>query len=155
MKTLVIYDSVYGNTETIAQAIGDAIEGEVKVARPSDVNLSHWKMLDLLIIGSPTLGGRPTQAVQDLLAAVPESNLKGINVATFDTRLKTRLVGVFGYAAVRIANSLVNRGGVLIVPPEGFFVKGRGGPLQEGEPERAGRWAKAVAAANYSRVPGQ
>ena len=153
MKTLVTYDSVYGNTEKIARAIGDAIDGEVKVVRPGDVNLSAWKMPDLLIIGSPTLGGRPTQAIQDFLAAIPESILKGINIATFDTRLRTKLVGVFGYAAARIANSLVTRGGVLIVSPEGFFVKGRGGPLKEDEPERAGRWAKATLAAYYNRVP--
>jgi flavodoxin len=153
MKTLVIYDSVYGNTEKIAQAIGYAIDGEVKVVRPGEVNLSAWKMPDLLIIGSPTLGGRPTQAIQDLLAAIPESVLKGINVATFDTRLKAKLVGVFGYAAARIANSLVTRGCVLIVSPEGFFVKGRGGPLKEEEPERADRWAKATVAACFNRVP--
>ena len=33
MKTLVVYDSVYGNTEEIAKAIGDAISGEVKLQR--------------------------------------------------------------------------------------------------------------------------
>ena len=33
MKTLVIYDSVYGNTEKVAKAIGEAIGGVVRVAR--------------------------------------------------------------------------------------------------------------------------
>jgi hypothetical protein len=33
MKTLVVYDSVYGNTESIARAIGDAVGGEVEVLR--------------------------------------------------------------------------------------------------------------------------
>jgi flavodoxin len=28
MKTLIVYDSAYGNTEKIAEAIGDAITGE-------------------------------------------------------------------------------------------------------------------------------
>jgi hypothetical protein len=37
MKTLVVYDSVYGNTEIIAQAIGDAIPGAVQVLRVGDV----------------------------------------------------------------------------------------------------------------------
>lgn len=67
--------------------------------------------------------------------------------------LKMKLVGIFGYATPSIANTLVTRGGVLIVPPEGFFVKGRGGPLKEDEPERADRWAKATVAAYYNRLP--
>jgi flavodoxin len=33
MKTLVVYDSVHGNTELIAQAIGAALSGEVEVLR--------------------------------------------------------------------------------------------------------------------------
>jgi flavodoxin len=50
MKTLVVYDSVYGNTGIIAQAIGDAITGEVKVLRvgevlamPQEKSLAAWK----------------------------------------------------------------------------------------------------------------
>jgi len=65
-------------------------------------------------------------------------------VAAFDTRLTTRLVGIFGYAAARIANSLKRNGGTLIASPEGFFVKGKEGPLKEGELERAARWAKEI-----------
>jgi flavodoxin len=33
MKTLIIYDSVHGNTAKIAQTIGDALAGEVSVRR--------------------------------------------------------------------------------------------------------------------------
>lgn len=153
METLVIYDSAYGNTEKVAQSIGDAIQGEVKVLRPGGVNLSVWKTPDLLIIGSPTQGGRPTKAVQDLMAEIPESILKGIPVAAFDTRLTSKWVGIFGNAANRIAHSLVNHGGKLIMPPEGFFVKGKEGPLKEGELERAGKWAKEAAEKCSKRAP--
>ena len=38
MRTLVIYDSVYGNTEIIARAIGDALPGEVQVLRVGQVD---------------------------------------------------------------------------------------------------------------------
>jgi len=65
-------------------------------------------------------------------------------VTAFDTRLPTRLVGIFGYAAARIADSLKRNGGTLIAPPEGFFVKGKEGPLKEGELERAAGWAKEI-----------
>ena len=63
MKTLIVYDSAYGNTEKIAKAIGDAITGEAKVLRVSEVNPSEFKTFDLLIVGSRTYGGRPTQAI--------------------------------------------------------------------------------------------
>jgi len=144
MKTLVVYDSVYGNTEKIAKAIGDAITGEVEVLRVGDVNSSELKTFDLLIVGCPTHGGRPTQPMQDFLKGVPEPALKGSNIAAFDTRLPTRWVRIFGYAAGRIAGSLKKKGGTLIGSPEGFFVEGTEGPLKEGELERVAGWAKEI-----------
>jgi len=144
MKVMIIYDSVYGNTEEIAKAIGGAITGDVKVLRVGEVNLSELKTLDLLIVGSPTQGGRPTPVIQDFLNKVQGAEINTINVAAFDTRLSTKLVGIFGYAAGRIADNLKGKGGTLIASPEGFFVKGREGPLGEGEQERAVSWAKGI-----------
>jgi len=144
MKALIVYDSVYGNTEKIARAIAEAItpSGEVKVLRAGEANLSELESIDLLIVGSPTHGGRPTPAVQNLLNKVPK--LQGIKVAAFDTRIPTKLVRVFGYAAGRIANNLKKKGSTLIASPEGFFVTGGQGPLKEGELERAAAWAKGI-----------
>ncbi len=146
MKALVIYDSVYGNTEKIARAIAEALtpSGEVKVLRPGEVDHSELQSVDLLIVGSPTQGGRPTKAIQDFLNKLPESAIKGVNVAAFDTRFSTKLVAIFGYAAGKIANSLKTKGSTLILPPEAFFVKGKEGPLKEGELERAAGWAKRI-----------
>jgi len=144
MKALIVYDSVYGNTEKIARAIAEAItpSGEVKVLGAGEANPSELESTDLLIVGSPTHGGRPTPAIKDLLNKVPK--LQGINVAAFDTRIMTKLVRVFGYAAGRIANNLKKKGGNLIASPEGFFVTGGQGPLKEGELERAAGWVKGI-----------
>ena len=144
MRVLIVYDSVYGNTEKIAKAIGGAITGEVKVLRVDEANPSELKTIDLFIVGSPTQGGRPTPAIRDFLNKVPEPSLKGINVAAFDTRIPMKLVRVFGYAAGRIADNLKGKGGTLVASPEGFFVKGSKGPLREGELERAVGWAKGI-----------
>ncbi len=144
MKVLIVYDSAYGNTEKIARAIGGAIAGEVKVIRPGEVNPSDLASIGLLIVGAPTQGGRATPAIQDFLNKLPERAVKGVNVAAFDTRFSTKLVKIFGYAAGKIAESLKRKGGTLIVPPEPFFVKGREGPLKEGELERAAVWAKGL-----------
>jgi flavodoxin I len=144
MKTLVVYDSVYGNTEKIAQAIGGAVTGDVRILRVAEVKPSDWESLDWLIVGSPTYGGRPTQPIQDFLGSLAESIAKGLKVTAFDTRLTTRLVAVFGYAAPRIAAALEAKGARLAESPQGFFVKGREGPLKEGEVERAADWARGA-----------
>jgi len=146
MKALVVYDSVYGNTEKIARAIGEAItpSGEVKVLRASEMNTSGLASLDLLIVGSPVHGGRPTPAVQDFLSKMAQQSLKDIKVAAFDTRATSKFAKIFGNAAGRIAGQLTKKDGVLIVPPEGFFVTGTKGPLKEGELERAAAWAKGL-----------
>jgi flavodoxin I len=144
MKALIVYDSVYGNTEKIARAIAEAItpSGEVKVLQAGEANPSELAAIDLLIVGSPTHGGRPTPAIQDLLNKAPK--LQGINVAAFDTRSQARLARVFGNAARRISRNLEKKGGILIASPEGFFVTGTKGPLKEGELERAAAWAKGI-----------
>ena len=137
MKALVVYDSTYGNTEKIAQAIGEAIGGQV--LRVGEVNPADLKGFDLLIVGSPTHGGFPTEGIHGLLKA--SLALEGVNVAAFDTRTKRT---IFGYAAPRIARSLERNGGNLLAPPEGFFVLGMQGPLMDGELERAAGWAKGI-----------
>ena len=148
MKALIVYDSVYGNTEKIARAIGEAVapSGEVKVLRAGQANPSELASIDLLMVGSPTHGGRPTPAVQEFLTKVTQPSLKGINVAAFDTntRATSKLARVFGSAAGRIARNLEKRGGTLVASPEGFLVTGTKGPLKAGEAERAAAWAKGI-----------
>lgn len=144
MKALIIYDSTYGNTEKIARAIGEAIGGDARVVRARGANLSDKESWDLLVVGSPTLGGRASPDIQGFLDRLPDSVLKGMKVAAFDTRFSTRWVGIFGYAAGKIASKLKEKGGNLVLPPEGFFVKGKEGPLKDGEMERAAGWAKGI-----------
>jgi len=146
MKALIVYDSVYGNTEKIARAIAEAIipPDEVKVLRAGQANPTEFAFIDLLIVGSPTHGGRPMSAVQEFLKKVTQPSLEGINVAAFDTRAASKFARIFGYAAGRIAGHLKRKGGVLIASPEGFFVSGTKGPLKEGELERATAWVKGI-----------
>jgi flavodoxin len=146
MRILIIYDSVYGNTEKIARAIAGAITqfGEVKVLRVGEANPLELGSIDLLMVGSPTQGGKPTPAVQEFLSKIPANALKNINVASFDTRVKMFIAKLFGYAAGHIADSLKSKGGHLVAQPEGFIVKGNEGPLKEGELERAADWAKGI-----------
>ena len=156
MKALVVYDSAYGNTATIAQAIGQAIglPQDVTVVQAGRVKPGQLAGLTLLIVGSPTQKLRPTGATTGLLKSIPKNGLKDIKVAAFDTRFtvghmeKTRIlaffVRIFGYAARPIADQLEKKGGQLAVPPEGFYVADTQGPLLEGELERAADWARQI-----------
>jgi flavodoxin len=162
MKALVIYDSFFGNTEQIAQAIGAALgpkEG-VETLRVGDVTPEHLTGLSLLVVGSPTRQFNASPAIMNWLKSIPKNSLQGVRVAAFDTRFpqseieKTpilvffvRLWGRAAWAANHISDGLKNKGGELAAPSEGFFVEGTEGPLAEGELERAADWAKRIAAA--------
>jgi flavodoxin I len=143
MKALIVYDSVYGSTEAVARAVGNAIGVEARALRASEASLSDLQGIDFLIVGSPTQGGRPTPAIQEFLDKLSPNSLKVIKTVAFDTRISSKLVGIFGYAAGRIAGALKNKGSTLIVPPKGFFA-GSKGPLKAGEPEWAAAWAQEI-----------
>jgi flavodoxin len=159
MKGLIVYDSLYGNTEKIARAIGEALgnQEEFTIMRVGNVKPDQFASLDLLIIGSPTQRFQPTPAISNLLKGIPQNGLTGVKVTAFDTRLteewinKTpvlaffvRLFGRSAYAAKTMADKLKKKGGELITPPEGFYVEGTEGPLVQGELERAASWAKKI-----------
>lgn len=160
MKALVVYDSVFGNTEKIAQAIGAGLgpQAEVEVCRVGDVKPNHLMEADLLIVGSPTRGFRPTPATTKLLKGIARDGLKNVMVAGFDTRFSESqiaegpailggLVKLFGYAAEPISKRLEKKGGRVVADPGGFIVTDTEGPLQEGELDRAAEWAREISAA--------
>ncbi len=47
MKALIVYDSVYGNTEKIARAISSAIIGDVKVVRAAEAGLESREVVEV------------------------------------------------------------------------------------------------------------
>jgi flavodoxin len=143
MKALVVFDSTWGNTEKIAQAIASGIGGSAKACRVGTKEAKDYAAVDLLVLGSPILGGRPSPAMQTYINGIPEAAARKLTIATFDTRLTAKFAKIFGYAAVRMADQLKTKGGDFR-SSEGFFVKGRSGPLADGEIERAAAWGKGL-----------
>ncbi len=149
-RVLVVYDTKYGNTEEIAEAMGDAVLG--KVFRVDDTKHLNLSRFDLIIIGSPTWGGRPTKPIQEFMDRIPEDVVKSSLMAAFDTRMLNErngffaklLIKIFGYASYRIANSLQKKGCHMASAPAGFIVTGYKGPLKDGEMVRAAKWAKSL-----------
>ena len=148
MKVLVVYDSLYGNTERIARVIADAVPGETQVLRVGEADPDDLASADLLIIGSPTHGALPTEAVQALVDRIGPPIQEGARAAAFDTRLTWRFLERWGgFAAPKIALLLEDKGWTLAGEPGGFFVRGlKKGPLKTGEAERAAAWANALTA---------
>jgi flavodoxin len=159
MKALVAYDSAYGNTKQVAEAIGGALGSpeDVHVRHVANVQPEQLAGLSLLVAGSPTQKFSPTGAASRFLKGIPRDGLEGVKIAAFDTRFaeseieKVRilafLVSIFGYAAEPLAKRLQKLGGELVVPPEAFYVGGTEGPLLDGELERAAAWAGQILAA--------
>jgi flavodoxin len=156
LNSLVVYDSVSGNTEKIAAAVANTLGafGEVKMLRAGDASPGGIKSVDLLVIGSPTRGGRPLPAVKAFTDSLAPDTLKAVKFAVFDTRLTSGWVRIFGYAADRLEAALIADGATPAAPPAGFFVKGNTGPLKEGEEERAESWARQAAAGMSSKPTG-
>jgi flavodoxin len=154
MKTLVVYDSAYGNTQKVAQAIGAGLTN-ASVRHVDQVQPDNLGELDCLIVGSPTQQMNYTSRMGDFLNRIPHNGLRGIHVAAFDTRISiddvpsamsrfaARLF-LHRYAAKPIAAVLKSKGGADVIAPEGFFVLDTEGPLKAGELERATAWARLI-----------
>ena len=155
MKTLIIYESFFSNTEKIAKAIGEGFDfpGGIEVCKVNEINLERLKSIDLLIVGAPTRAFRPSPGIVKFLKSIPAKSLQGVKAASFDTRMVLEDVKVpilrlfiklFGYAAEPISKKLRKKGAEIIADPEGFCVKDTEGPLKDGELERAKEWSKKI-----------
>ena len=158
MKAMVVYDSMYGSTGRVAEAVGDALGAPeaVRVVRVGEVRPEELSGLTHLVVGSPTQRFTATGATTQFLKGISKNGLESVKVAAFDTRFtesKIEEIGIlaffvriFGYAAEPIAKKLEQKGGELALPPEGFYVEDTEGPLLEGELERAAEWGRKIAA---------
>jgi len=166
MRALVIFESMFGNTESVARAVAsglgagmevDVLEvGTAPAAIPGDV--------DLLVIGGPThaFGMSRPRTRADAAGQAPGGIVsRGIGMrewleslhapatapaaATFDTRIdKPRVPGSAARGAEKRLRKLGFR---MLADAESFYVRGTPGPLVDGEVVRARRWGEALAAA--------
>ena len=145
MNALVVYDSQYGNTELIAEAIVNTLKqyGQARAFRAGHADADKVRGADVVIVGSPTQGWRPTSAIQSFLAHIPRDVWPEVAVVAFDTRFHMPRF-LTGSAARGISRTITQLGGRVALPAESFFVDGRSGPLREGELDRAATWARSI-----------
>lgn len=163
MRAVVVYESLWGNTERIARAIAEGLNDadvEAQVVEAASAPRAWPEPVDLVIVGAPTHAfslpsgttrdsarqqGAPhieSTGVREWLAshgAPPRSML----VATFDTRtVNPRLPGS---AAKKALKRLVTLGYQPITRAETFGVHGYSGPIADGEFDRARAWGVKLA----------
>jgi flavodoxin len=139
MQSLVVYDSMFGNTQKVAETIASTLKA--KSVRVGDFKPEMLSKIDLIVVGCPIQGWRPTQAISDFLNKLPKDSLKNKSVAAFDTRIK---IFFSGSASDKISDALENMGSNIIIAPTNFIVKGKEGPLLDGELDKASAWAKEI-----------
>ena len=155
MSTLIIYDSEFGNTAKIAHAlaVGAAEAGKVIRKTPAEVKPVDLYTVDLVLVGSPTQGGQPTESIQAFLDKLSNDVMRNVRVAAFDTRFALDQHGRWlkfvmkrvAFAAPQIAADLVEKGARLISQPQGFIVQNKKGPVEPGDLERARLWSRDLA----------
>lgn len=142
MKALVVYDSTFGNTKSVAEAIARSLKTlRGRAVSVADFRAGDLSADDLLVVGSPIKGWRPSPKLLHLLEDLGKGPLKGVKAAAFDTRVK---LFIHGDAAKKMTKVLKKGGAQVISKPMAFYVKGTEGPLRPGEVEKAVGWAKSL-----------
>jgi len=167
MKTVVVYESMYGNTHQVAECIGEAARarGEAVVVPVAGASAEVLEGADVLIVGGPThvhgmasamsRKGAMLDAPKKHLQLDPDADGLGLrewfeqlasapsrHAVAFDTRYDGP-VGFTGRASKSISKRLRQHGFSMLAEPESFLVD-KGNHLVDGETDRARRWATEV-----------
>jgi flavodoxin len=157
VKSAVIYDSEFGNTAAIAEAVAEGLgehANQVFIYHVKEFQPEVLQDLTILAAGSPTQKFSPTPGINSWLGSLPRRSLTGVQAAAFDTRFTQEkiqenkvlafFVSLFGYAARPMARALSRKGARTVLPPEGFYVGDLEGPLLEDELDRAREWGRQI-----------
>ncbi len=164
MKALVVYESFWGNTAAIAEAIAEGIGDGARAVRTDEAIGDALAGADLLVVGAPLMGfalprqrqrgaiaadrkaPRPAdvshQSMRAWLASLPAR--RG-SFATFETRFKRSP----GSATRAMSRALQQAGYRPAAKRQRFFISGTYGPMLEGEIDRARRWGADLAKAVF------
>jgi flavodoxin len=166
-RALVVYESVFGDARTIAQAIAAGMsaslpaEAVAATEAPDEIGSD----VAMLVVGGPNhaLGmPRPSTRegavkqygadIADIGAGLHEwldgmrVTTSGVVAAAFDTRGSGHpLLTKMDHAARTEEKLLGKLGATVIAPAEHFFVADTKGPLVDGEEDRARTWGRTLA----------
>ena len=161
MRAVVVFESIWGNTEQLAREVAAGIDGErTEVVDAASAPAALEADVDLLVVGGPTHAFSmstastresakqqgadhiPTRGIREWMEALASPG-RAVPVATFDTRVVSPRLP--GSAAKKAMKRLVALGFRPVAKPETFGVHGYSGPVADGELERARRWGTELA----------
>ncbi len=161
MRVLVVYESLWGNTKKVAEAVARALGSTATVTLvDTDSAPDEVEGYDLVIVGGPThafsmsrKSTRDGARQQDVDVHVPARGIREwlddltplkapVPAAAFDTRVNSPRLP--GSAAKAARHELRSRGFDVAIRPVSFRVDGTQGPLIDGELERAAAWARTL-----------
>lgn len=149
MKVLIVFDSYFGNTQKIAEAIFDVVQNNGELSSVNELQINEY--YDLIVIGSPTRAFRPTKKIVSFAKNLRKEQLK--YVAFFDTRMDiqkvdskilTFMARCFGYSNDTLSKIFMKKRIPVLIEPGEFFVKDSEGPLFENEIDKAKRWINSA-----------
>jgi len=163
MRALVVYESMFGDTERVAHAIADGLRDTYQVDVADVGTMPSASGVDLLVVGGPTHAFAMTKpatraeaakrgavrtgaidlGIREWLDCSP--TLNGTAAAAFDTKIDKPYLP--GSAAHKAHRQLHRLGCHMLMHSENFRVIGTTGPLVAGEEQRARRWGSELAAA--------
>ena len=167
-RALVIYESMYGNNQQVAEAIAEAIQTsgiEAEIIEVDSAPTTIPEDVSLLVVGCPNhAAGMPRQSDREASAKRTDKPLvsqgiglrewfdrlergrQGIPAAAWDTRMsKPRFLRWFDRAASAVEKRLRKHGFEVRESAEHFYVTEATGPLADGELERARGWGERLA----------
>jgi hypothetical protein len=172
MRALVVFESMYGNTKAVAEAVAEGLSTVlgVDVTEVGRAPAAIGADVGLLVVGGPThafsmsrastrrdaadKAGRPVVSagpgIREWLEALP-APATPVAAAAFDTRVRRPRVS--GSAAKAADRRLRGRGLSPAAGPETFWVLGSQGPLADGEVQRARDWGVTLARRVTPHVP--
>ena len=160
MKAIVVYESHWGNTAAIARAIAEGLGPEARALSTAEATGEAIAGADLIVAGAPLFGfSLPTESMVKGLASNVGGNRATRSLPSIDACLaralpagdgraaafETRIWWSPGSAAKTILDKLGAAGYHPAAKPQRFVVKGKYGPLREGELEKAKTWGVELA----------
>ena len=146
-KVIVVYESKYGNTKQVAEAI---IEGMNEIERieavleePKRVELTEVLDYDVILIGSPNHFGGPTRGIRKFIDKLGKFPLENKMFAVFDTYIK----GDFEKAVKKMEKRINEKVPELKQIASGLSIKVQDmkGPILEEELPKCKEFGKKIA----------
>jgi flavorubredoxin len=139
-NAIVIYDTKYGNTETLAKVLAMGIHHQgvpCDCSNIVDVAVEHVAQYTFLAIGGPTHMAGMSKSMKQFLNTLQQCDLRGKTGFCFDTRVASRLNRFdLNSAARRIDKRLKRMQVTLLKKRQSALVRGREGPLDEGSEQQ-------------------